>query len=230
VTVHATVIAKTPEPGRVKTRLCPPCSPEQAATIAEAAILDTFEAIDAVPEIDSFERTLLLAGARRDWMPSHYTVVAQRGTGLGERLRNGFADLGPGVIIGMETPQAAHHLGTALDAIRRGRDVLGPATDGGYWMIGLCPSTVARVHEVFDDVPMSTPTTGALQLERLRAVGSDPPVVLPPARDLDTFDDLVAVARSGREGRLGPLARDVVRAVGADVTGGVRRATRSGRR
>lgn len=208
--LHATIIAKTPEPGHVKTRLCPPCSYEQAAAVATAGLLDTVDAIDVIPGIEAARRTLLLAGARRPWMPGHYEVAGQRGDGLGERLRNGFADLGPGVVIGMETPHAAHHLGEALAAVRAGRDVIGPAVDGGYWTIGLCASTLARLDEVFDGVPMSAASTGVAQLARLRAIAHRPPLVLPAARDLDTFDDLVAVAASGRDGRLGPLARRLV--------------------
>jgi len=106
--MHLTIIAKTPEPGRVKTRLCPPCTAKQAAEIAAAALADTVDAIDATvgvsPWVGLVRRVLLLDGRADEWIPDGYDVVTQRGDGLAERLANGFADLGPGVVVGMDTP------------------------------------------------------------------------------------------------------------------------------
>ena len=207
--VHITIVAKAPVAGRVKTRLCPPCTFEQAADIAAAGLADTIDAIDAIPGIGQARRTLLLDGVAQRWMPDDYAIVPQRGDDLCERLRNGFADLGPGVITGMETPHVAHLLGAAATLVRNGTDVLGLAEDGGYWAIGLSAATIERLDEVFDAVPMSTPTTGAIQLRRLRSVGARVEL-LASARDLDTIDDLYAVATAGRPGRLPRVARNVI--------------------
>jgi glycosyltransferase A (GT-A) superfamily protein (DUF2064 family) len=212
MTLHTTIIAKSPVPGRVKTRLCPPCTLERAAELATAATIDTIEAIDAIPGIESTRRALLLDGDVQAWMPAEYAVVAQRGEGLGERLCNGFRDLGPGVIIGMETPHVAHLLSDALDHVRCDRNVIGLAEDGGYWMIGLGQAALDCIDDMFDGIPMSTASTGALQLQRLRELGGRVSV-LRTARDLDTFDDLVAIANSGRSGRLAALARETVSAL-----------------
>jgi glycosyltransferase A (GT-A) superfamily protein (DUF2064 family) len=115
--MHLTIIAKTPEPGRVKTRLCPPCTAKQAAEIAAAALADTVDAIDATvgvsPWVGLVRRVLLLDGRADEWIPDGYDVVTQRGDGLAERLANGFADLGPGVVVGMDTPVAGRWLGEA---------------------------------------------------------------------------------------------------------------------
>lgn len=214
--MHVTVIAKSPVPGRVKTRLCPPCTLQQAADLAEAGIIDTIEAIDrALPSQSTVRKFLLLDGELQPWMPSDWDVVAQRGSGLGERLRNGFTDLGPGAIVGMETPHVAGLLPAALDLIRDGHDLLGPAEDGGYWMIGLCAETIVRVADVFDAVPMSTADTGAAQLERLHSVGRSTRL-LPTARDLDNYDDLRAIATAGRDGRLAVLASRIVSSLDVD--------------
>lgn len=207
--VHITIVAKAPVAGRVKTRLCPPCTFDQAADIAAAGLADTIDAIDAVPGIGHARRTLLLDGVAQPWMPNDYAVVAQRGNDLGERLRNGFADLGPGVITGMETPHVAHLLGAALTLVSHGTDVLGLADDGGYWAIGLSAATIDRLDDVFAAVPMSTPTTGAIQLRRLRSIGTHVEL-LASARDLDTIDDLYAVAEANRPGRLARVAREVI--------------------
>ena len=137
-------------------------------------------------------------------------MIAQRGNGLEERLCNGFLDLGPGVSIGMETPHVAGELADAVRAARRGIDSMGLATDGGYWMIGLCEASAKRAAEIFTDIPMSTSYTGLAQLQRLHALGSRVRL-LPMARDLDTIDDLRAVADSERTGELADLARALLR-------------------
>ncbi len=207
--MHVTVIAKAPVPGQVKTRLCPPCTPEQAAQIAAAALADTLEAVDAVAGVTGARRVLLLEGERQEWMPDSFDVLAQRGGGLEERLSNGFGDLGAGVIIGMETPHMAAALADAVTAARCDVDTIGLATDGGYWMIGLCDRSVAMVQMLFDGVPMSSSHSGLAQLRRMHAHGRQVRL-LPMARDLDTLDDLKAVAESGRAGSLATVAARVL--------------------
>ena len=207
--MHVTVIAKAPVPGQVKTRLSPPCTPEQTAEVAAAALADTLAAVEDVARAAVARRVLLLDGDRQSWMSTAFEVVAQRGTGLEQRLCNGFVDLGPGVIIGMETPHVAAALTSAVAAARRGVDSIGLATDGGYWMIGLCAASAAIANELFDGIPMSSTHTGLAQLRRLQAHGRQVQL-LPMARDLDTFDDLRAVAESGRTGSLAAVAARVV--------------------
>jgi uncharacterized protein len=207
--MHVTVIAKAPVPGQVKTRLSPPCTPEQAAEVAAAALADTLAAVDDVARVTVARRVLLLDGDRQSWMSTAFEVVAQRGAGLEQRLCNGFVDLGPGVIIGMETPHVAAALTNAVAAARRGVDSIGLATDGGYWMIGLSAASAAIANELFDGIPMSSTHTGLAQLRRLQAHGRQVQL-LPIARDLDTFDDLRAVAESGRTGSLAAVAARVV--------------------
>lgn len=206
--MHLTVIAKTPEPGRVKTRLCPPCTPAQAAEIAAAALADTFDAVTAAMTRHNGRRVrrfVLLDGRRGARIPADYEVIAQRGSGLAERLANGFDELGPGVIIGMDTPGGGRWLGTALDAVAAGIDAVGLATDGGYWLIGLHRTD----RRVFADIPMSGSHTGVAQIRRLHGLGRGVRL-LPMARDLDDVDDLRAHAEGERPGRLPVAARAIV--------------------
>lgn len=157
---------------------------------------------------------LLWDGEPLDLVPDGFELAFQRGNGLGARLANGFRQLGPGVIIGMETPHAAFALADAIRAVTSGIDAIGLATDGGYWSIGLCASTVEIVDDVFAGVQMSRSHTGLAQLRRLHQLGRKVRL-LPMARDLDTFDDLRSVADSGRAGELPILARKLVNAIGA---------------
>lgn len=97
------VIAKDPRPGHSKTRLCPPCRPEQAAQLAEAALRDTLEVVARTPAV---RRVLVLDGDPWRWRDCGLEVLAQRGEGLAERLAHAFADIGgPALLVGMDTPQ-----------------------------------------------------------------------------------------------------------------------------
>jgi uncharacterized protein len=189
--VALVVIAKSPEPGRSKTRLCPPCSPEQAALLAEAALRDTLAAVAAAP---ARRRVLALDGEAGPWLPHGFEVVEQRGDGLGERLGHALEDAGgPGLVVGMDTPQLSPGLlGHAACTLRRpGTEaVLGPALDGGYWTIGLRDPDSA----VFEGVPMSSDRTCAAQRQRLAELGLRVST-LPWMRDVDTIGDAYVVAR-----------------------------------
>jgi glycosyltransferase A (GT-A) superfamily protein (DUF2064 family) len=186
---HLTVIAKQPIAGRVKTRLVPPLSDEQAAQIAAACLHDTFEAVGScVGRHDDVRAVALIEGAAGPWIPSGFEVQHQVGDGLGERLANGFDLLGPGVIIGMDTPSAGAYFDLAFDALRAGRDAIGMTHDGGYWGIGLASVDSA----LFDGVPMSTDHTGADQLQQIRALGRRADV-LPTVHDLDHFGDIAPI-------------------------------------
>jgi uncharacterized protein len=215
--VHLTIIAKETRPGFVKTRLCPPCSPETAAELATAALLDTLDAVDTVVREATdrgltLEPTLLFDGDPSALIRPGYAVVAQRGDGLDERLAHGFEDLGPGFIVGMETPQAVHSIGRAIDFVEFGHDAIGLATDGGYWVIGL-----GRVDsDVFRAIPMSQSHTGLAQLRRLHALGRQVRM-LPMVRDLDTFADVEAAAHAREDTRLTRVARRVVAEVRSDT-------------
>lgn len=190
------VIAKSPQPGRVKTRLTPPCSPEQAARLAGAALGDTLAA--AARSRCASRRVLVLDGPPGDWVPRGFDVLPQRGHGLAARLAAAFEDVaGPAFLVGMDTPQVTPQLLDAGLAALDGADAaFGAALDGGYWGIGLRRAEPA----VFRGVPMSETTTGLVQRVRLAALGLQT-AILPPLRDVDTIADAHAVAAEAPAGR-----------------------------
>ncbi len=101
------VIAKEPIPGRVKTRLTPPFSPQEAAQLAEAALVDTLR---AASETTADHRLLVLQGEPGPWLPDGFTVVPQVSGTLDVRIAAAFQaaariDAGPALLIGMDTPQ-----------------------------------------------------------------------------------------------------------------------------
>lgn len=213
------VLAKAPVPGRVKTRLSPPLSSVAAAHLAAAALLDSLDAARGVPAgvavavltgvLDrAVERDALHAALR------HTAVLPQRGDTLGARIAAAHADAAaalPGrrtLQIGMDTPQVDTALLTESDAVlaSRGVDaVLGPATDGGWWALGLRRPADA---ELVVDVPTSRADTGERTLAALRAAGLRV-ALLPEVADVDTHADAVAAAAAAPHTRFAAAFRAV---------------------
>jgi rSAM/selenodomain-associated transferase 1 len=191
------VIAKAPRAGHSKTRLCPPCTPRQAAALARAALADTLEAVRATP---ASRHVLVLDGDPGDWLPEGFEVLPQHGRGLDERLANAFEDVaGPALLIGMDTPQVTpRYLADALERLAQPAidAVLGPAPDGGYWAIGLREPDP----DVFRGVPMSSAGTCRAQRVRLSQLGLRVSE-LPALRDVDRIADAHAVAALAPTGR-----------------------------
>lgn len=201
---HLIVIAKSPVAGRVKTRLCPPYSLEHAARIAEACLADTLEVIAETP---ASTRTIVLDGAVGPWLPTGFNVIGQRGDSLDQRLAAAFEDVeqasaGPMLLVGMDTPQITVELMThSADLLLQPQNdaVLGPASDGGWWALGLRHADARLVL----GVPMSTPTTWADQHARLREHGlqvADLPELtdVDDARTAAVIADLIPSSRFAR--------------------------------
>ncbi|MEV5508925.1 TIGR04282 family arsenosugar biosynthesis glycosyltransferase [Streptomyces orinoci] len=212
------VVAKEPVPGRVKTRLTPPYTPAEAATLAEAALADTLWAVRAMP---ARRRVLVLDGRPGPWLPPGFEVVPQCAGGLDERLAAAFADCtGPALLVGMDTP----HLTPRLLAPALGAGGwaecdawFGPARDGGFWALGLAEPRPALLR----GVPMSTARTGAVQRHRLVAAGlrvRD----LPELLDVDTAADAAEVATTTPGGRFAQVHSRIARRRTTGQKGGVR--------
>jgi uncharacterized protein len=198
------VLAKAPVPGEVKTRLCPPATPAQAARVAAAAFLDTLDAVLAVPDVAP---VVALTGdlaqaadaAALTEQLRAVTVLPQRGTTLGQRIAAAFADTAaaidrrPVLQIGMDTPQVDAKLLTHCLDLLDGPGVdaaLGPATDGGWWVLGVRRPELVQL---IADIPTSRSDTGAQTMAALRASGCRV-VELPELSDVDTWDDAATVA------------------------------------
>ena len=194
------IVAKAPEPGLVKTRLCPPLSAGAAAELSRAFVLDTIEQVRSLPAV---ARAVAYApdGGRRffeDAAPD-FSLLPQRGADLGQRmmacLDSLLGDGHPGVLlIGSDMPTLpASVLRRAVDSIAGARAdvVLGPSEDGGYYLIGLR----ARRPELFEDMPWSTSAVLGETLRRARALGLSVEL-LPTWFDVDTPADLARLVDS----------------------------------
>ncbi len=197
------VLAKEPVPGRVKTRLQPPLTTVQAADVAAAALHDTLSAADTTGATD---RVLALEGAVGPWLPEGWRVIEQRGRTFPERLAAAWGEQpGPTLQIGMDTPQVTtSQLDDAMALLDEHDCVLGPASDGGWWALGLrAPASGA-----FQGVPMSSPDTCAHQLRRLRELGRSP-ALLDTVTDVDTWDDALEVAIAAPGTRFAAIVADL---------------------
>lgn len=203
------VVAKAPVAGQAKTRLAATIGSEQAADVAAAALLDTLRTVTAAAQATPVlaltgDLSLAARGAQISAIISDWHVVPQRGDGFAERLASAHADAGalgsePVLQIGMDTPQlSVAGLDDMASALTKAGAVLGPAEDGGWWLLGLHDPAHAQL---LRDVPMSVADTGAATLRALETAGLQITVGA-TLRDVDELADAEAVAVACPEGSL----------------------------
>src|SRR3990170_4509869 len=189
------VMAKAPKAGQVKTRLVPPLTQEEAAELYRCLLLDKIFQVGTLPGVDPYlAYTPTEARAQMaPLVPQAFTLIPQSGSDLGDRLHRLSAILlergHPGVIIiDSDTPTLpSTHLLDALDRLQnRSTDlVLGPAEDGGYYLIAL----KRPCRSLFDNIPWSGPSVLTETLRRA-SVQRLEVATLPPWFDVDTPNDL----------------------------------------
>ncbi len=215
------VTAKAPVPGLAKTRLGASIGMAAAADVAAAALLDTLAAgadferryVAMTGDVMAAARSLELREALRGWR-----VFAQCEGGFDQRLAHAHAWVAndaqcPVIQIGMDTPQVdAAMLQAVSDQISEGAEVvLGPASDGGWWVLGLADGHQASA---LIGVPMSSSMT----FEHTRqALGVERVVLTQVLRDVDTIHDAREVALAVPQSRFAQAL-----AQSALVAGGVR--------
>lgn len=201
---HAALVifAKAPVPGQVKTRLCPPLTSDEAATLHGSFVLDTLERTKlAVTKFKvPFDRYLACAPSSAlvffKIMEERQSVqlIDQEGDDLGQRMSRAFDALFARgyhqvLIVGTDVPSLPlDHYKQSLALLETHDLVLGPARDGGYYLIGLKKPAPA----LFQDIPWSTDRVLALTREKAGQLGWRD-ALLPEWRDVDTLDDLRAL-------------------------------------
>ncbi len=215
------LFAKDPVPGDVKTRLIVPggLTARQAASLHAAMVADLSRRLEA----GCWDLVLMwsLLSERddppADLAPAGVPWRRQRGRDLGERLYRGLewaaSGAGYAAAVGSDHPELdPARVETAFDLLAAGRDaVVGPARDGGYYLIALRRQAVHR--RLFDGLAWSTPSVLAETLSRCGELGLDV-ALLPEEEDLDTVDDLArfrdALERRPELRALCPRTADVV--------------------
>ncbi len=183
------VIAKECLPGKVKTRLHPPLSLEQAADLAAASLADTLTVAGSLP---ATRHVLAFDGVTAPPEADGWQIVPQCTGGLDERLADIFDHVEePMLLLGMDTPQiSAQLLACVFTDWNDETDAwFGPANDGGFWALALKNPT----GDLLRGIPMSRSDTGAHQLHRLDQA-SLRVRLLPTLTDIDTIADADTVA------------------------------------
>lgn len=187
------VMTKAPQAGRVKTRLTPPLSPEEAASLNVCFLRDTAAAIARTADGEHAQgigvyTPIGAEAAYADILPKEFALVPQRGEAFGERLsaatedlfRLGFTSL---CLIDSDSPtvparaftRAIEYLSDAKDSV-----VLGPSDDGGYYLIGL-----KKLHRpLFEQIDWSTDRVLEQTIAAAGAIGL-PVHLLPTWYDVD---------------------------------------------
>lgn len=220
------VFAKAPKPGKVKTRLLDAVSAEQAAALHAACIGDTLRLSRSLRGCDVI---WFVAGGRSYFQKSFKAqkknasvrILSQQGVDLGARLERAFGKTARAgyrevVVIGTDTPwMGVERLRASFAALQRNDAVIGPAEDGGYYLLGMRKFTP----EIFRKIPWSTEhvlqsTMKAIEVAKLRVR------VLRKDFDLDRPEDLWRAGRmlKRKARRATSLARMIAQICGRTET------------
>jgi len=200
------VFARLPEPGRVKTRLCPPLSPQQAAAFYAAMLDDVLEVTAEAARRHDLEALLAVTPSHgveemRGRCPVGFRVVPQRGHDLSERMTRALVEAKARgaqrvLLRGSDSPALeAARIGDALEALVDHDLVICPDRDGGYALVGLR----AAAPDLFAH-PMSTAQVLRDTLQQADRAGLRS-VILESGFDIDRIDDLRWLAEAREEGR-----------------------------
>ena len=199
------VFAKAPRPGEVKTRMCPPLSPGEAAELYASMLADVLDATAraalrlGIDPLLAVHPPGLRAELARD-VPTPFSVISQRGPSLAARMswavrEAGAAGIRRVLLRGSDSPTLdGAALASALADLDEHDVVVRPDRDGGYNLVGLRrPSPGLFAH------PMSTASVLAATLARAAAAGLEPEL-LPAGFDIDTAADLRLLAEARQRG------------------------------
>jgi len=198
---HALVVfGKAPIPGQVKTRLCPPLTPDEAATLQGSLVLDVVERARAAAKSGRYDCVFACAPSRDHVFfkvledRQGLRLLDQIGDDLGARMHRTFQELFERgyqqvVMVGTDVPTLpGSTFGAAFRALQDHDLVLGPALDGGYYLIGLN----RPAPDLFAGIPWSTDQVAALTRKKAEGLGLKT-ALLSPYRDLDRLEDLQAL-------------------------------------
>jgi len=200
------IFAKEPRPGQVKTRMCPPLAAEQAARCQRAFLADLVERLRSLGGV----RIVLVAAPEGDapWLErfavERSLALAWQGPGdLGQRmqrlLERAVANGERALIVGCDSPDLPlAYVLSAFDSLSRPGVAIGPAADGGYYLVG----SFGVVPPIFTGIAWGGPEVLACTLARLEAAAVEF-TVLPSWHDVDDFGGLRRLARQLRAAERG---------------------------
>ena len=195
---------KAPVRGTVKTRLASAIGAEAALELFRCFILDTAESVTraGLPLRICFTPASEINKVADLLPPQSYNLMPQEGKDLGERMENAFRRAFAegccrAVLLGSDIPDLpADIIGEALAALLSVDLVLGPARDGGYYLIGMTGPRVCQ--DLFRGIPWSSPSVFRLTLQKAQAAGLKVHL-LPDWNDVDSVEDLRDLVSRNRD-------------------------------
>lgn len=208
------VFAKPPVPGLAKTRLSPPLTPEQAAAVHEASVKDVVStALRTGMDVEIHHSGSEDAANYFRLAFPRVPAFPQAPGDLGDRLAAACGDVfargaARVIVIGSDSPTLPDgEIQAAAGMVRGGTVVLGPAADGGYYLVGIHEAAWPKAEAMFRYVPWSTSDVFTATVRRLASTGLDVDL-LTPWYDIDRIDDLrIAAVHAEARSHLGALLR-----------------------
>ncbi len=217
------VFAKSPRLGRVKTRLARTMGEEAALRLYRSFVADLLDTLsDIGRRVAICHHPANAEPAMRAWLGDRWIYRPQTGADLGARMANALADsfaegAAHALVVGGDLPDLPTSVISAgFRGIETNGAVLGPARDGGYYLIGFSASAFQPA--VFRDIPWGTDAVYSRTLARMAQSGLTP-ATLPVWSDVDTEDDLARLNGAAAPRTHARLATLKGRAGGADANG-----------
>jgi rSAM/selenodomain-associated transferase 1 len=196
------IFARVPEVGKVKTRLIPALGEEGALAAYQTLLNQIAQNLQALQDVSVFYTPEQGENKLKAIFPQTWKYSLQIGDNLGSRLLNAFEQLlqrwTRAVIIGGDCPFVNEDdIQSAFNELRKNEVVLGPAKDGGYWLIGM-----RSLHaELFQEISWGTSTVFEQTLEKSRGLNLNTGV-LRELNDIDTPDDWAAFQQYQKTGSM----------------------------
>ncbi|MBD2842738.1 TIGR04282 family arsenosugar biosynthesis glycosyltransferase [Erythrobacter rubeus] len=179
------MFTRYPAPGCCKTRLIPAVGAEGAAAIHRQLAHQTFQVLAATDAPVTVAFTGAPAADFKEWLGGEARYEQQAEGGLTERLKP-FVDRAPVIFFGSDTPDLQpSHVNAAIEGLATHRVVIGPAEDGGYYLIAMREP----IHELVEDIPWSTDRVLPETLRKLSELEIEP-LLLDTLADCDRPEDL----------------------------------------
>ncbi|MFT2009578.1 TIGR04282 family arsenosugar biosynthesis glycosyltransferase [Pontibacter sp. 13R65] len=192
------IFAKNTEKGKVKTRLAKDIGDDQALLVYQKLLGHTLQVIAQVPDTDKALYYDSYIPQQDSWKNAHYQQYVQQGLDLGDRMFQAFsAAFKKGykrvVLIGTDCPELLpEHIQTTFTYLQKEPVVIGPAKDGGYYLIG----TTEPLKALFYNKTWSSPLVLQQTLGTLQAIKRTA-LLLPTLFDLDDVHDLALFPHFG---------------------------------